>query len=518
MKTWYIKVTMCAILGIGTPMKAQETTYKILDDVRKIKVNRVSDNGEWIGYGKLGSIFYYNTKTEESRTITDAENQGISICGVSNSGILLGSFGANALASAAFYKSNKWTVLPVPDERRKKFSQATGMTEDESLISGYVDGNRIQGEPMLPCIWKFTDGEYRFEAIPQPDKDITGETPQGSSVRDLSADGSVLVGIFISKDGFIEIPIIWTREENGTYTYKVWGEELVYNLEAENPGICPTYENWVTAPQGTPEFEKQYATWKQLSDEYYLKRQKFYSGRGAFELRNIAVSRNGRWVVVAYLERGNPKELQAYRIDLQNNSVVIYNGDKNTCPRSVLDDGTVIAFSGFNGSIQTGQVYKDEKEGQIPLYMWIKEKTGIDLSEDFLFNISVTDPITGEVSPKDSIVTGCCTISKDGSTVLSYLTEPENFSYIINYFVRKETASGVLSPSTMDESAYVISKTLYVNGDIKKLELMDVTGKKVYASTNVEEATGLDFLQKGVYLARLFTGSGKTITKKILVE
>ena len=85
MKTWYIKVTMCARLGIGTPMKAQETTYKILDDVRKIKVNRVSDNGEWIGYGKLGSIFYYNTKTEESRTITDAENQGISICGVSNS-------------------------------------------------------------------------------------------------------------------------------------------------------------------------------------------------------------------------------------------------------------------------------------------------------------------------------------------------------------------------------------------------------------------------------------------------
>lgn len=518
MKTWYIKVVMCAILGMGTQVKAQEATYKILYDVNTIKVNVVSNNGEWIGYGNEGIVFYYNTKTGETKTIVDTENIWIRIRAISNTGMLLGCFGVDAMAPAACYKNNKWTVLPVPEERARQFSQATGITEDETMIGGYVDGNRTQGEPLLPCIWKLTDGKYTFEALPQPDKDITGEIPQGGAVRNMSADGSVLVGDFRSWDGFKEMPIIWKRGENGAYSYQLWGEALVYNLEAENPGICPLYEDYVTAPQGTPEYEKQYAAWKILSDEYDKKRAAFYSGSGEFELRNIAVSRNGRWVVVAYVEKDNPKELQAYRIDLQNNSAVTYDGDKNTCPRGVLDDGTVIAFSGFNGLIQTGQVYKNEDTGQKPLYEWIDEKMGVDISEDFLFNISVTDPLTGQVSKKDSIVTGCCTISKDGSTVLSYLTEPENFSGIINYFVRKEAASMVTTPTDTDPSIYVVNNILYTKGETKELSLTDITGKEVYRTGIVKDILTLDFLQKGVYLVRVYHASGKTSTRKIFVE
>ena len=57
---------------------------------------------------------------------------------------------------------------------------------------------------------------------------------------------------------------------------EIWGEELVYNLETEKPGIYPEYNDYVTAEQGTPEYETQHNAWKKLIDEYMNKRKIFY--------------------------------------------------------------------------------------------------------------------------------------------------------------------------------------------------------------------------------------------------
>ncbi len=519
MKNRYVIVVMCIILGISSQMKAQEPSYKILNEVRNLKVSIVSNNGEWIGGGDQGVFFWYNTITGDLNTITDAEHPGMSIHAITNSGMLVGGYGRGATAPAAYYKNHKWTFLPLPENHERFGSMANAISKDETIMGGYADGDRGNKKGMLlPCMWKLIDGEYQLEVLPLPEKDLTGNMAQGACIRDMSDDGSVMVGDYWGSDGLKKLPIIWTRGDNGKYTYRMWGENLVYNLDAETPGICPRFEDYVTAPKGTAEYSEQYTAWDKLWMEWHERRVKFYQGKGYFELRNVAVSGNGRWMIVGFKERGDEKNgLQVYRIDLHNNVAVTYKGDYNSCPRGILNDGTVIAFSPYDGYNWTGYVYKDVETGQKPLHEWIKEKMGIDISDDFLFTISVADPVTGEINEVDSILTGCCTISKDGSTVISYLYEPGTY-HIINYYVKKSANS--ISQKMMDNvpRIYVEDNKLYIKGEIKELSILDVTGKNVYQTSIQEDVIPIGFLRSGVYLVRYLSSKGQIEVNKILVK
>lgn len=478
----------------------------------------VSSNGEWLGGTYRGATFIYNTITDDLTFLTEMNDLGSGIGAISPGGLAVGGYGNETSAAAAICKDGEWKVLPYPANSKVLDGGVYGVTDDETLLAGYVMGTPYKGMMYLPCIWRLEEDEYKFEMLPAPERDVQGQVPQGSIVKDISRDGTVLLGEFTDWSGMHKQPVVWIKE-GGSYTYKLLGTEIIFNLNEENPGICPEYDNYVTVKRGDPGYDEQFKYWTSLRSKYSQKMAKFETGK-KFNTNYLRLSGNGRWLVTTILEPLEGHQTQyssyAYRLDLSDGSGAAYRSIPQVRSAAIMDDGTLWATVPLTNFTQAALVFSGTT--YVTADEWIKEKIGIDVSDDLTFTLDLTDPQTQEPIQVDSIITGYPLLSKDGSVLAGTLWDPAGERGYINYYLYTGIPDAMRPASLPTNNGITVTnKCIYFPGQAERITLTELTGKTVCNIQTAACQVDVSHLPEGIYIVRWVTG-GQIKAKKVIIK
>lgn len=236
------------LLGITGLMSfagvAQEITEpEIVLDAYAIKV---TPDGTWMGcYG--ASALIYNTKTGEARYIEQAQ------LGLGNAMSLEGvGVGYQGELGAIFTGKN--AIVPVP-LRDKEMSSINGITPDGCRITGYVTNPELEdyeGDIYDDNITRYvpfycdidSDGTVGpVNYLPYPETDLLGDGPQYVVGVWISDDGKTIGGTMTDSYGRMEVPVVFSEDENGVWSYSLPSKPLF------NPdGVVIPENPWTEAP------------------------------------------------------------------------------------------------------------------------------------------------------------------------------------------------------------------------------------------------------------------------------
>ena len=155
----------------------------------------------------------------------------------------------SAESNAAYFKDGAWVVLPQLSGKLTGFNSANACTPDGSVICGSLgsegaDMSTSDRLMLYPVVWTLNaDGVYVCQELPHPTKDFTGRVPQYVTAMDISADGNTIVGQMVDYSGFYVVPILYTRNAEGAWTYQLLAEDQVYDKEK-----AATLPEWVEQP------------------------------------------------------------------------------------------------------------------------------------------------------------------------------------------------------------------------------------------------------------------------------
>lgn len=150
-------------------------------------------------------------------------------------------------------------IIPLPCVNPALGGIAHAVTPDGSAICGIMGNASFSIDPdgimQLPVVWyRNEDGTYAEPyVLPHPDKDFLGGVPQYVTAIAMSQDGNTIVGQVISETGFDVYPIVYRRDAEGKWSYTLPFSELYYThpevVIPENPGDCPEYDDFMTAEE-----------------------------------------------------------------------------------------------------------------------------------------------------------------------------------------------------------------------------------------------------------------------------
>lgn len=197
----------------------------------------MSDNGVYVAESVDGEIIvrnrltnkeYYVHASEEDPVLSGAGNGHA----LSSQGTLVGYDGHNA---CYWVKGGLKVVLPNTADAGTIDSDASAITDDGKFIAGSLATgakSAYEGLQSFPVLWtRQSDGSYSVEKLPFPAKDFSGRDPQHVTVNDISNDGKTLVGMIVDYSGFFIYPIVYKKGDDGTWSYKVIGENIVWDGE-----------------------------------------------------------------------------------------------------------------------------------------------------------------------------------------------------------------------------------------------------------------------------------------------
>lgn len=512
-------VAVClAILCQVTAQNPQKPVYKKLDLASKYRVGLVSPNGNFIIGSSAAAtydIFCYNTGTDEVTYIYEEDQTGASANGVTDDGLIVGSYGKKSENKPAIWKDGTWELLPVPDPTTDQTGTASGISSDKKIIAGYFGQS--------PCYWELTDGQYVYNELPHEKIDWNGQKPQWITAYGVSSDGSRVYGAIMDKRGFVPLPTIWIRNNKGTYdTMRTLCIDVCLNSEfLPGPSVMPVYEDYVTAPQGTPEFDEQRAKWDEVWKEYSEEYNKCKKDTTVTP-QNGFISPDGKDLILSmkmpYRDPANPRINAIFspiRVEIATDRVDFYKTtDENgklysSQMQGYLTDkeGNLFATATDGGAFySTVYVYPTSDSTPVEFCTWLKEKYDLDVAEDMTYN----------VLEKDTVLTGFIRISATGNMIAGSSSDPNTrkfTSYTIKLFETSGINESILAPVV---TLYAKEGTIYLSGEAESITISDLSGKKVYSNRVVGNQVNVGQLQKGIYLVGLDTASGKQFHKIIL--
>ncbi|MCC8072465.1 MAG: T9SS type A sorting domain-containing protein [Bacteroidales bacterium] len=265
--------TFAAAIGVTLAGIAQAGEPLVLDGTA---VDHLSPNGRWAISEEAGCIIIFDLwMDEEYAWDGDGTNTDYSVGignPVSNDGIVVGN---SSLYGGAMYwdpADDDWHTLPVNlDTSYGNYPRA--ITADGRRICGSAGMEAFsidsEGIMQVPIIWdRQEDGTYA-EAVflPHPDKDFTGRTPQYVLATCISDDGKTIVGQIVDWSGMFYHPIMWRESDNGEWSYEIVHPELLAPIDyefPEFPGEGPAQPSWETYMT-----EEELEAYTAAMEEYY---------------------------------------------------------------------------------------------------------------------------------------------------------------------------------------------------------------------------------------------------------
>ncbi|RGN45395.1 T9SS type A sorting domain-containing protein [Bacteroides sp. OM05-12] len=294
--------------------------------------------------------------------------------------------------------------------------------------------------------------------------------------------------------------------------------------------------------QASDKYKKEYKAYQDSTNVFY---DVFYEActNKAFGSNEVVTSENGRYYVSSLScpdPNGDPLALEPEIItvpvcfDLQAEKPTMIQLDGNdiiTC--SVLNDGTVFMASPSmeytrnayvipTGSKKAMSFFDWMKAKNLPAYNWMTENlsfdyTGVKYDEDgneILVNVP------------DSLIAGTISVNPEGTVFSAFLWDAwslEDKGQYISYFIDLNPASGVAAPKAEATEVKVYpnptTDILYIDGDICKINIFDLSGRVVYESSSVSSSIPMASIAgRGTYLVKLTTIDGNIVVKTVSVN
>lgn len=257
-----------------------------------IAFTAMSPDGKLLIYGEdYVGVIIYNTETQEVLSFEEGEVEdsldgnaiayGVGMGNIANNmGMIVGKYTDR---DAAYFLNGTWTPLPgLEGVSKGLYTQGNGVSADGSVIcgclgvgDGWLSMLETGGTSYLPGVWtKQADGTYKCELLPYPTKDFTGRAPQYVTALCVSDDGNTIVGQVRGFDGFATYPIVYTRDAEGKWSYKVYGLDYIVKEGVEFP-TYPSYEP--KSPKladymdeaATAAYDSAYAAYQDSLEMYY---------------------------------------------------------------------------------------------------------------------------------------------------------------------------------------------------------------------------------------------------------
>ena len=249
----------CVLLG-GTMAYAQEAA-EVGHVYQGVTYNNCSPNGKWLVANQETAVYIYDANTGTSYEFADENYVNVYFAGyghsVTDNGMVCGMAQVatnpdsyETETNAAYFKDGAWVTLPQLSGVKTGMNSANACTPDGKVICGSLgnDGVSMATSDRLliyPVIWTLNDdGTYVCEKLPHPEKDFTGRFPQYITAMDISADGNTIVGQVVDYSGFYVVPILYTRNAEGVWTYQLLAEDQVYDKEK-----AANMPEWVEQPE-----------------------------------------------------------------------------------------------------------------------------------------------------------------------------------------------------------------------------------------------------------------------------
>lgn len=236
---------------VPEPVKLNDVYIQAISPNGKYAVSNTSTNELVVIDLESGKKYSYTAESDD-----DGFYSGIGSC-LSDNGILVG---GRSMSSAEYWKDDQWYSLDVPSTNG--FSNtANAITPDGSRICGMigVNGLSLDGDNLMvvPCIWNAEgDGFGKCVQLPYPETDFEGRMPQYVKAIDISGDGKTVIGMITDAVGWINYPILYFEDENGSWRYEIPHPELIVPEGTEFPKYpgdfnvpFPSEENYMTVAE-----------------------------------------------------------------------------------------------------------------------------------------------------------------------------------------------------------------------------------------------------------------------------
>lgn len=532
-------------------------------------VNSISANGRYISSKTDMTYSLYDLETRKMiYTAEGDEIGGGQARSISDNGILLCSD-----YNVAWYVIDGKEIHPEVLSQYP-ISSICAITPDGKNVCGLVT-NLQQGDIMdstqyLPYVATITDGVMsELEFLPFPEKDFTNRTIQWASAVSLSDDGTKVIGLVTDYAGMLLYPILYTKGEDGKWTYDLITEQYINPnglVLPEDPGEPKSWTNFATPEEvaaynaalekwqtETPSDYSLYPNWEDfLTDaekeawnayakEFNENQNLFYDTYNrileeslSFNQNIIYLSPDGNKVAasgIVYVDTEDPWSgetilspfTEVCEINLVDNSIELLDFTSEIAPSCILNDGTTMASTlpnFFDPTPQTSYII-EKGETITPLLDYIAVlnpewatwyKNNFTYHEEVGYDPDTYEPIMGDVT-----YTGYPYSSTDGSVIATsfqnwYLDVPYNTVV----FTGVTTGVANVAIDGADDLTVKGAKggMIFVAGAPADVTVYDLSGRVVFAADAVEAsvATGLN---SGVYVIKATAENGKTVTEKV---
>ena len=263
------KLLLLSALGLlaAQGVSADDAASKYVKNLDYLPLS-ISPNGKYAGSQDIMGIALWDLETSKivANVYVDEESEVENYTiGIGNFVNDLGQFtGSNSYGSndeACVYKDGKWTVICSGSERGT--SSGNGITNDGKRICGYASGGDLV-TTVHPVYWDLeADGTWSIHDLPYPEKDYSGRPIQNCIAMCISNDGKTIVGQVVAANGMNILPVLFTCDDNGEWSYKVLGEEYANPDNVEFPPY-PTEPNpadYMTADEKAA-YDEDLAEWR----------------------------------------------------------------------------------------------------------------------------------------------------------------------------------------------------------------------------------------------------------------
>lgn len=452
----------------------------------------VSANGKYAA-GDFGAVSLLDLETGEETVFYDAANEGSSAKGVTNDGTIVGQFGVDLSAPGAVLKkgADSWTILPVPEEVGEggEFCPQ-GVTPDGKYIAGYCyDMNKGM---YVPLMWNLQDdGSYGTELLPYPETDLWGMQPQMTVLYGLSNDGTKAYGKMVDFTGFCTLGILYTKGEDGTWTYRLLGEDwLIKNEGAENPGPQPQMEDYVTAEPGTDEYWQQVQDFDFLMMDWNIAAEAYAkistSPSSQIQVNQNSMSGNGKWMVMATPDA-------ARRYNIEDGTYVEISGSAGQTACSVTDNGDVMMASPLAAPFRSSYICPAGTESNGP--------------QDFVGWLETNYEVIYAEGTEDgsTMGLGTCCVTPDGKTFVGWNAPMQPNLYYVSSIVRIDGTTTSIMNIDKTKEPIIEGGVLYIPEGTADVSIYEAGGSLIAAFT-AEGSTDLSSYAKGIVVVKVNVG------------
>ncbi len=533
----------------------------------------LSQNNGVLGVYDLveGTVKNYGDGDMESYTI------GHGNCITADGSIILAS--PTYAGAASYLKNGEFHSLQVLKEELS--NSANGISADGSRIVGNIalyemtfeDGILMQA----PVYWdRNADGSYSdYHTLPYPDKDLFGETPQYLTAVAVSADGKVVVGQMVFGTGAMTIPVLYTEDNEGVWSYSLPTKDLFNpdKLEpVENPGdgpMGPYYMDYMTeeeyaayeealdayyASWGSEEalpypliedfmspekraeyeaaqeaYEKEYMEWAVKSEAYYEYYYGVIESSPNFQFNNVFMSTDNKQII-GTVDRKNPNPTSWFDstisspavIDIATGELTIIQTTENCLVSGVADNGVIFGYSGqqMMGSEMRGYIIQNGEVTNIQAYLTsLNPSYGEWIVENMTHPVIVGyDPDTYEDITEERVFTGMPISTPDMSKIAFWTNAQWGWDYGYTcegvVFEFPKTPTGINTIVAAKDSLKFVNGALVVPAEFVSVDIYNLSGACVKSIAKASGAVKLD-LSNGAYIAKGTRADGSVSVIKI---